>query len=109
VTIQSMKHDEIRSLLQRVELTLHACGGGLDKAVLEAMACGCPVVSCSKATEYVLPESLICTEETMGEKANEVLRMSEEERARFADDLRKRVVENHSLEKLVRRLVREMK
>ena len=108
ITIQSVPHEEIRSLLQRAELTLHACGGGLDKAVLEAMACGCPVVSCSKATAYVLPESLMCSEETMGEKAKEVLGMSEDERRRLAEDLRRRVTEKHSLEKLVGRLVGEM-
>jgi len=109
ITMQAVSHDEVRSLLRRAELTLHACGGGLDKAVLEAMACGCPVVSCSKATEYVLPPELICTEETMGEKAEEILGMSEEERARLSEDLRRRIVEKHSLGKLVERLVEEMK
>ncbi|MBU2214162.1 glycosyltransferase family 4 protein [Patescibacteria group bacterium] len=108
ITIQSVPHEEIRSRLQRAELTLHACGGGLDKAVLEAMACGCSVVSCSKATAYVLPENLMCSEETMGEKAKEVLRMSNDERSRLAEDLRRRVVEKHSLRKLVERLVKEM-
>ncbi|MBU0766740.1 glycosyltransferase [Patescibacteria group bacterium] len=108
VVIKIMKHEEICSLLQRSEFTMHACGGGLDKAVLEAMACGCPVVSCSKATAYVLPERLMCTEETMWEKANEILGLSSEERARLGEDLRRRVVEGHSLEKLVGRLVKEM-
>jgi len=108
VTVESKTHDEVSSILSRAGLMLHACRGGLDKVVLEAMASGCPLVSSSVAAKYVLPEECLSDDETMGEKAKVVLGMSENEHTRLAEDLRKRVVENHSLEKLVGRLVGEM-
>ncbi|MCF7844303.1 MAG: glycosyltransferase [Kiritimatiellales bacterium] len=109
VGMQSYPHEVVRAFLQEASLSLHACGGGLDKAVLESMASECPVVSCSKAAESILPGSLQCTEETMGEKAKEVLGLSDDERSKLTADLRNRVIEKHSLAKLVERLVGEMK
>ncbi|MDO8468252.1 MAG: glycosyltransferase family 4 protein [Candidatus Peribacter sp.] len=99
---------EMPGLLRRAELMLHACVGGLDKAVLEAMASGCPVVSSGAAAQEVLPESCRATDETMGNVAQKILSLSPSERASLSAELRKRVVEQHSLARLIERLVREM-
>ncbi|HBU09174.1 MAG TPA: hypothetical protein DEB30_00010, partial [Candidatus Peribacter riflensis] len=40
VEVRWVDPSEMPQLLRRAELMLHACIGGLDKAVLEAMACG---------------------------------------------------------------------
>ena len=109
VEIKFVTHEEIRSLLQRSVLQLHACGGGLDKCVLESMACGCPVVSSSIAAKYVLPEVCLCTEETIGEKAIQILGLPEADRNDLAGGLRQKVIEEHSLQRLAERLVVEMK
>lgn len=96
------------TFLQRAELMLHACVGGLDKTVLEAMACGCPVVSSSEAAQEVLPESCRALPETMAQVAQKILELSPPERAALSEELRRRVIEGHSLPRLIERLVEEM-
>ena len=109
VKIKQMTHEEVRNLLQRSELMLHACRGGLDKIVLEAMSVGCLTISSSKAAGHVLPTEGLSIDEEMGERANEVLGLSNDERAKLSEQLRQQVIEGHSLGKLVGRLVEEMK
>jgi len=99
---------EMPAFLQRAALMLHACVGGLDKAVLEAMASGCPVVSSSVAAQEALPEPCRATDEAMGNVAQKILSLSPSERAILSAELRKRVVESHSLARLIERLVEEM-
>ncbi len=100
--------DEVKALLQRSGLMLHACGGGLDKVVLEAMACGCPVVTTSRAAEGVLPEICLAQTDTLAEHAQRILSLSAEEREALSQSLRLIVETNHSLPRLIGRLVQEM-
>ncbi|MDD5103101.1 MAG: glycosyltransferase family 4 protein [Candidatus Peribacteraceae bacterium] len=108
VTVHWVDPAEMPGFLRRADLMLHACVGGLDKAVLEAMASGCPVVSSSSVAQEVLPESCRATDETMGNIAEKLLSLPPSERAALSEELRKRVMENHSLAKLIARLVKEM-
>ncbi|MBU0458085.1 glycosyltransferase family 4 protein [Patescibacteria group bacterium] len=108
VVIEPKSQQEIASLYARAEISLHASDTGLDKCVLEAMACGCPVVSYAEASKYVLSEDLLCTDESMGKVAIGVLGMSDKERGRLGEKLRQKVVEEHSLGRLVGKLVVEM-
>ena len=94
--------------LQRAALFLHTSTTALDKAVLEAMACGCIVVSTNSAVHTVLPEECRATDENFVGKVRTILEMSEEERQKLRERLRKEVVEHHSLSKLIERLVAEM-
>lgn len=91
---------QVPALLQRADLMLHACSGGLDKVVLEAMACGCPVVSSSEAAGHVLPNLCLAPKDGLAEHALRILALSPEERSRLSTDLRTRVTESHSLERL---------
>lgn len=109
VTIKQMTHEEVRNLLQRSELMLHACRGGLDKIVLEAMSAGCVTVSSSKAAGNALPDECLSMDEEMGERANAVLGLSSDEKTKLSQELRQKVVEGHSLGKLAGKLVEEMK
>ncbi|MFH0851337.1 MAG: glycosyltransferase [Candidatus Peregrinibacteria bacterium] len=108
VEVRWMDPSEMPGFLQRAELMLHACVGGLDKAVLETMSCGCPVISSSEAAQEILPEVCRATPESMGEVAQKILALSPSEIAALSDDLRRRVVEGHSLPRLIERLVKEM-
>jgi len=108
VTVHWVDPTEMPGFLRQADLMLHACIGGLDKAVLEAMACGCPVVSSSGAAKEVLPANCRATDETMGTVAQKILSLSPPERAALSEEVRKRVVEDHSLAQLIERLVREM-
>lgn len=104
-----VRHPQVKSLLRRSVLMFHACGGGLDKVVLEAMACGCPVVTTSHAAEGILPEICLATPETMGAQAARVLGLSFEDRSSLVQDLRMRVVNHHSLSRFIARLIKEMR
>jgi glycosyltransferase involved in cell wall biosynthesis len=96
-------------LLQKADLVLHACGGGLDKIVLETMACGTPIISSSFAARVVLPSPCVAENDTLAEKATQILSLSQEERSSLAADLRQRVKEHHSVSGLIRELITGMR
>jgi len=108
VSIAWVPPDKIPALLQRADLFLHACIGGLDKVVLESMACGCPIVTSSALAEGILPPICLVTEESMAHHARELLALSTEDRSALVRDLRSRVERNHSLPHLIRRMVSAM-
>lgn len=108
VAVHWVEPADMPSFLARADVMLHACVGGLDKAVLESMACGCPVVSSSGAAQEILPNICRATPETLGEAARSVLALPEQERRMLSEEVRKKIVEGHSLPGLIERLVREM-
>lgn len=109
VSVQSVSQQELIPLLQKAKVFLHASATPLDKAVLEAMACGCPVVSTSEAIQSLLPE--ICrasNAQTMAQAVQSVMELSDAEYQQLANEQRALVVEKHNLQKLVARLVNIM-
>lgn len=102
-----MPQDVVR-LLQRADCMLHASQGGLDKAVLQAMACGLPVVSTSEAAQSVLPQECHTTSETMGKKVQAVLALSGDKRHTLSQALRATVERDHSLSQCIERIVTHM-
>lgn len=95
-------------LLRRAACMLHASQGGLDKVVLQAMACGCPVVSTSEAAMSILPQECTATPETLASQVQHILALSSEDRGRLVDTLRSIVETEHSLKSCIAQLVREM-
>lgn len=108
VVIRPCTQEGIRSLLQSAIVFLHASTTALDKAVLEAMACGCSVVSTNPAVHAVLPKELRATDENIVEKVQWVLDSSTDEQKRLSNMLRSIVVQDHDLKNLMARLVTEM-
>lgn len=108
VTIQSASQDVLQPLLRRASVFVHASMTSLDKAVLEAMASGCIVVSTSEAVRPLLQPVCQATAETLVARIQEVCALSERERGEIAAEQRQRVVQEHGLTRLVRRLVAEM-
>jgi len=108
VEIRWVPPAQMPALFQRANFLLHACVGGLDKVVLEAMACGCPVVTTSTAAREVLPEVCLATEDTMAHHCEQLLTLSSAEREALARDLRSRVEQHHSLPETIQRMVKEM-
>ena len=109
VTIGWVAPDDVPLLLSRASVFVHASQGGLDKVVLQAMACGCLVVSTSQAAFTQLPEPCRATTETLSQKVEEILHLPEEERQKLTLSLRERVTTYHALEGLIETLVQEMR
>lgn len=109
VEIGSVANDEMASRMQQAALFLHASRTGLDKALLEAMACGCLVVSCSEAARAVLPKECMATSEGMADRAKTLLGLTPDEQDSLNRKLREIVIRHHSLRELIRRLVAEMR
>lgn len=109
VSVRSVSQAELIPLLQKAKVFLHASSTSLDKAVLEAMACGCPVVSTAAAVKPILPEMCQATDaKSMAEAVQAIVDLSEAEYVQLAEKQRSYVETHHNLQKLVARLVQEM-
>ncbi len=108
VEIGWVSPQDMPSLLQGADCMVHASKGGLDKVVLQAMSCGCPVVSASEAAHSVLPEECCATTENISQKIEAVLALSSDKRQSLSKKLRTIVQENHSLSQCISRIVSHM-
>lgn len=108
-------HDRVPGLLNESRVFLHYCTGALDRSVVEAMACGLPVLSTNPCVAEILPpeygEILIARDgdlEEQTKKLHTLLTMSDEERRRIGSVVRDIVVNHHSDETLFDKIVAEM-
>lgn len=108
VVMQTMSHEALPSLLQRATLFLHASETALDKAVLEAMASGCAVVSCADAVQSILPNTLHASPEQMAGVVQWFCSLPKPEQDDLRQTLRDAVTKHHSLPRLIERLCTEM-
>ncbi|MCK5211783.1 glycosyltransferase family 4 protein [Candidatus Parcubacteria bacterium] len=99
---------DIISYYQDADLFIHASQtGSLDKVVLEAMACGLPVVSCNDAIKNDLLRKypdLIYRKgdyQALAKRIEEIINISKEKRQELGKELRNIIKNNHSLEKLI--------
>ncbi|OGF26955.1 hypothetical protein A2331_02555 [Candidatus Falkowbacteria bacterium RIFOXYB2_FULL_34_18] len=107
-----VSHNNMPREYQNADLLVNLCPtGGMDKAVLEAMSCERGVIAFNKTFEKLLgkyQEELILSNEDpeeLGEKINKFLNKSEEEKKSIGKNLREEIIENHSMEKLIKNLV----
>lgn len=108
ITGESLSQAHLIPVLQNASIFLHASTTSLDKAVLEAMACGCIVVSSAAAFKKVLPPECVCTNETMAQTVMQILALPETKQEALRKELREIVVKHHSLPRLIDLLVSEM-
>lgn len=92
---------EVLSLLRRADLFLHAAEGALDKAVLEAMACECLVVSSCRSAPGAIPDEYCAAPAEIGAQANALLRLPADEQRSLRRRGRSVVTEQHGLSRLV--------
>ncbi len=104
VTIGFASQEEIRDTLRTARLFLHAASGGLDKAILEAMSCGVPVLTTSVAARAVLPEACWSEVATFNAKAEKLWSLPDAERVVITHALRDTIEKHHSLPKLISRM-----
>jgi glycosyltransferase involved in cell wall biosynthesis len=105
-------HTEVVDYYQACDLFVNTSQtGSMDKAVLEAMACGKPVLTSNEAFTEVLADYadllLFAPErpEELAEKIHGLLQMDDLEKVQLGASLRKIVETNHSVNHLMDRLV----
>ncbi|MFH1744877.1 MAG: glycosyltransferase family 4 protein [bacterium] len=107
----AISYDKILNYFQETDIFAHTGNtGSLDKVILEAMACECPVVSCNDAVKEVLKNynNLIYKlndSHGLAEKLAGIMKMSEEERRSLGQKLREIVVAEHGLPRLVKKIL----
>jgi glycosyltransferase involved in cell wall biosynthesis len=104
VTIRSIVHDDLPTLLRSAAAFVHASQTGLDKAVLEALACGSPVVSCSTNLPDA-PGVERCSDDELAFTLRRVL----ESGVREPEASHGYVEREHGLRQFVVQLIEEMK
>ena len=107
-----VSHDRVVLEYQEANVMVNSSKtGSIDKAVLEAMACGLPVVTSNEAFRDMLARwdgLLFIPPDSPGKLAASLLRlkdMSADDRAALGNDLRAIVVHEHSMERLIANLI----
>ena len=102
---------EILPILQSADLFVNmGQTGSLDKAILEALACGVIVLTCNEALADVLKDyaALLMYPKKdyswLAEKIKIIMTMSEEEKSKISHALRQIVVENHNIHNLIKKI-----
>ena len=83
--------------------------GSLDKAVLEAMACECLVLTSNEAFGDILPLVLKTAKDNpkmLAEKIKRIINLPQDEKDRLRKRLRQEVVDNHNLDNLAKKIVK---
>lgn len=106
-----LTHSEVVGEFQRAHVFVNVSDGGLDKAVLEAMSCGVPVVTSNEACASLLApidRRLVIAKGNpygLAQSCQYVLEMSNDERESLGRRLRTRVINDHGLDRLMDDLV----
>ncbi|HLC76313.1 MAG TPA: glycosyltransferase [Candidatus Peribacterales bacterium] len=109
IVFETISDEELRILLQRAMLFLHASEAtSLDKAPLQAMASECLVVTASPVVKPHVPELCRAEPKTMADASKKILAMPSLEQEKLRKELRIIVEQKHSLQLLIRTLVKEM-
>jgi len=110
-----VRQTDLPGILNEHAVFLHFCDGALDKTVVEAMACGVPVLSTNACVGEVLPADLraelmlpLDDVTVQARQLRAAIGWNDDRRARIGATLREVVVARHGVTGLFDRLVREM-
>lgn len=105
----SIPNSKVASYYQEADLFVNLSDtGSLDKAVLEAMACGALVLTSNEAFKSILPSELMVEKnkpEALAQKILEVINFDKEKNTSLKNKLRQIVVEDHNLDNLVKKII----
>ncbi|MFA4872430.1 MAG: glycosyltransferase family 4 protein [Patescibacteria group bacterium] len=104
-------HNDIVAEYRNAHVFINLSGtGSLDKAVLEAMACGVPVITSNEAFQGILAQIdphlyVSCNPRAVAEAIERLITMPLEARRQLGGALRAVVVRDHDLKQLVARIL----
>jgi len=107
----ALMRDRLIDVYHDADLFLHACDSGLDKAGLEAMSCGLPLISSSAGFRELLARSgaeLTFTHgdaAAMADRIERLLEMPHNDRRALGVRLRHLIEEHHDMSRLMDRIV----
>ncbi len=109
-------YSDVRSVYASSDLLMNTTGRrAVDKVVFEAMACGCLVLTTGRAFTSLLGTHAArmvwpgASPETLAHALEEFVALSVERRAELGRELRQIVVAQHSLKRLMDRIVEEIR
>jgi len=109
----SVANSSIPQYLRKADVFINLSGtGSLDKAVLEAMACGCLVLTSNEAFAGILPSELMVAPnqpKALAEKIKWLSSLTPDVKDRWRERLRQEVVDNHNLDNLVQKIITQFK
>ncbi|MBI4053991.1 MAG: glycosyltransferase family 4 protein [Candidatus Doudnabacteria bacterium] len=110
--VPAIPHARIPGVYQQADLFINLSQtGSIDKAVLEAMACECPVLTSNEAFRYLLfPFEDLCmvaprSAQELVKKILTILSLNVSDRRTLGANLRKLVETHHSLDRLAKRII----
>ncbi|HBM45758.1 MAG: Glycosyltransferase [Parcubacteria group bacterium GW2011_GWF2_38_76] len=107
--VGSVPNSKIREYYWNSDLSINLCPtGGTDKAVLESMASGLPVLASNKAFLEVFgpySEQLVFKERDSSDLANKIMQLKDI--SAISEFLKKKAVDNFSLESLVPKILKK--
>ena len=112
----SIPHKNINKFYQEADLSINLCStGGMDKAVLESMACAVPVIALNKTFISAFGEfqdQLILKNLDANELAEKILKVQnwpEQKKSQYIKLAKDYVIINHNLENLISKIVFSLK
>lgn len=84
--------------------------GSVDKAVLEAMACGCTVITSNKAFKGIVPDNLIIEKDQpkeLAKKLFQIKNLTRQNKEKIRRELREEVLKKHNLGSLAQCIVKQ--
>ncbi len=108
----AVRHDSLPAILREYRVLMNCCEGALDRAIVEAMACGVPVISTNACFAEILPQKflkmLIVPADNFEQQA-EALQWLLSQNDDFLTDLgvalREIVVQDHNIDQLIDRIL----
>lgn len=105
----SVPHKKTVEYYQNSDLFINLSDtGSVDKTVLEAMACGCLVITSNEAFFDILPSEFLIEKnqpEKMAQKIKYIMDMSYKEKEEIGAKFREKVKQDHNLDLLVLKIV----